>query len=237
MATRFGIDHDGRRLEVEPEGGWTGTRVRLFADGEPAGEVVTRGGRARLERDGFTIEARLAWHGNSIVSAELRAPGRDAVALEPEPGSAAARRERFARAHPGLYAARHVAKAVGKAVGPLLGIGLLIGLLPAISLPLPDLPAVPLPDLPSIPWPALDLPELRAPAWLLAFLATAKIWVPILVALAVAAREYRRRRRRGRGAGQEPSASRLSAASRPSHSDARSDIQRTVASSPSGRTR
>jgi hypothetical protein len=145
---------------------------------------------------------RLAWHGMAVTRAVLTAPGGSEVELEPEPGSAAARRARFAREHPGLYAARHAAKGVGKALGPLIGIGLLLGLLPRLSLPLPDLPRIPLPDLPSLPLPALDLPnlpdlpDLSVPAWLAALLATAKIWGPILVGIVLAVREYRRRRRR-----------------------------------------
>jgi hypothetical protein len=74
----------------------------------------------------------------------------------------------------------------------------LAGFLPEIDWPEIDLPAIPWPDidLPDIPWPDLDLPDLALPGWLLVVLATAKFWVPVLIAVGVAVTEVRRRSRR-----------------------------------------
>ena len=132
--------------------------------------------------------------------------------FEPPAGSRAARVLAFGRRHPRLYASRHVAGAVAKVLLGLLGVTVLLRSLlrPAVEwvrerVPDVDLPLVPWPELPRIPWPDIpwpdlpeipwpDLPDLHAPAWLLAVLATAKFWGPLLVALAVAVREVRRRR-------------------------------------------
>lgn len=62
---------------------------------------------------------------------------------------------------------------------------------PAITWPDVDLPAIPWPD---IDWP--DLPDLSLPGWLQAVIATAKYWVPVLVAVGVAAHEVERRKRK-----------------------------------------
>lgn len=122
--------------------------------------------------------------------------------FEPPPGTLAARLLAFQRRHPRLYAARHVVLAVGKVLLGLLGVALLAQLLLrrvvgwiAERLPHVDPPSIPWPDvdLPSIPWPDIDLPDLRLPGWLLAVMATAKYWVPILVAVGLAVREVRKR--------------------------------------------
>ncbi|MGH4026050.1 MAG: hypothetical protein ACRDRV_15855 [Pseudonocardiaceae bacterium] len=123
--------------------------------------------------------------------------------FEPPPGTFTARLLAFQRKHPRLYAARHVVLAVGKVVLGLLGVALLAQLILrrvvgwiAERLPHLDLTSIPWPDvdLPSMPWPDLDLPGLSPPGWLLAVLATAKYWVPILVAVGLAVREVRKRR-------------------------------------------
>ena len=195
MATRWGIDHDGRRLEIEPESQWSGETLHLFVDGEEVAQHKRQGSPITVSYDGLEVTAKLAWHGSSIISAELKA-GEDLVPLEPEPGSRAARKEQFKRERPGLYAARHVAKAVGKVLVPLLGLGLLLNLLPEISIDIPiDLPSIPFPDIPfpSIDLPSIDLPEL--PGWVKAIVESAKYWGPILVAIVIAVSEWRKRRR------------------------------------------
>ncbi len=194
MATRWGIDHGGRRLEIDCESQWSGETVRLYVDGDEVAHTKKQGSPITVIHDGLEVTAKLAWHGSSITSAELKAGDAEPVPLEPEPGSRAARREEFKRERPGLYAARHVAKAVGKLLVPLLGIGLLLNFLPEISIDIPiDLPAIPFPDLPSIPFPDIDLPE--PPGWVKAILEAAKYWGPILVAIVIAIREWRKRRR------------------------------------------
>jgi hypothetical protein len=111
------------------------------------------------------------------------------IRLAPEPGSAAARRERFEREHPSLYAARHVAKGVAQVAGAVIGIGFLIRLLPDVSLPLPGI------DLPDLPLPSIDL---EPPGWIQAILASKIYWLPIVLGLVIALREWRRRRPAGR---------------------------------------
>jgi hypothetical protein len=122
----------------------------------------------------------------------------------PPPGSVAARLAAFRRDHPRLWASRHVVLAAGKVALGLLGVAAFLRLLvaPVLEwlrglLPDIDLPAIPWPDidLPDIPWPDIDLPDLVLPPWLLAVAATAKFWVPILVAIGLAVVEVRRRRR------------------------------------------
>ncbi|MFI6519070.1 hypothetical protein ACIBF1_26180 [Spirillospora sp. NPDC050679] len=124
----------------------------------------------------------------------------DELPFSPPEGTRAHKREKFAREHPKVYAARHVALAAGKVLWPLLGIGL------AIKLPWPDMPwpdvHIPMPDvdLPSIPWPDVALPDIpwpdwQMPGWLKAILGTTKYWVPILIALGMAVGEYDRRKK------------------------------------------
>lgn len=192
MAKRFGIDHDGRRIEVQPHGDWSGTTVRLLLDGE---EVPHAKGskRVTVSADGLEVRTWLPWHGERFTRAELVVDGDRSrpIPLDPPPGTLAARREAFARRHPALYSAHHAVAGVGSVLLGLIGFSFLLQLLPAISIDLP-LPSIDLP-LPSIELPTLDLPE--PPAWLVAFLESAKYWGPILAGLAYAIVEYRRRRR------------------------------------------
>ncbi|MFI0487599.1 hypothetical protein [Actinomadura sp. 9N215] len=146
--------------------------------------------------------------GNGGEAAEGGEPEK--VAFEPAEGTRAARREALARAHPTLYASRHVAAAVGRVVFPLLGLGVLVRVLlrwiPRPDVPFPDVdaPSVPWPD---VSWPDLpDLPDVSAPPWLAVVLATAKFWAPILIAAGVTAREARRRKRAAAARGDDPPA-------------------------------
>jgi hypothetical protein len=187
MATRFGIDHEGRRVEIEPEGTWSGDVLRLYVDGEQVAEVKKHGSPITVAADGIEVTAQMAWYGGAVKTAELKA-GDTTLALEPEPGSRAARSEQFKRERPGLYAARHVAAGIGKVVLPLLAIGLGINLLPDIDV---DLPSLPLPSI-DVPLPSIALPE--PPGWVKAILESAKYWGPIAVGVVIAIREWRRRR-------------------------------------------
>ncbi|TDD13852.1 hypothetical protein E1287_43080, partial [Actinomadura sp. KC06] len=55
-AGRWRLDHDGRRLEVETaRAGWNRT-VRLFVDGEPAGDAATDWLKASLPYGGRSVE-------------------------------------------------------------------------------------------------------------------------------------------------------------------------------------
>lgn len=136
----------------------------------------------------------------------------DPVTFEPPAGTRAARREAFARAHPTLYASRHVAIATGQVLFPLLGLGALVKVLldwvpwPDVRFPDLDPPSIPWPDIPwpDVPWP--DLPDVSVPPWVGAILAAAKYAVPILVAVGVAAKEVERRKRSAAQQGEQPGA-------------------------------
>lgn len=164
---------------------------RIVLDGGEVGAVGVR-----LPQ--FTGPARrVTWYSpdtelGAVVAAQTGVGGTD---LDPEPGSKAAAREAWIRAHPNLHAARRTGAAVLGVVLPLLALWLLARISwPAIPWPDWDLPSIPWPDwdLPSIPWPDWDLPEL--PAWVRELLDKAQYVVPVVVAFALARAEVRRRR-------------------------------------------
>jgi hypothetical protein len=190
MPTAFSIEHDGRRVEVVPESSLSKDVVRLLIDGEVVAEAKPNGADTVVAGDGVEVRVVMPWHGVSITRAELVGP-EGPLPLAPDPGSAAARRERFAREHPGLYAVRHVAKGVAQVAAAVIGIGFLIRLLPEISLPLPSI------DLPDIPLPSIDLPDFALPGWVQAILASKIYWLPVVLGLVIALREWRRRRATG----------------------------------------
>jgi hypothetical protein len=197
-AERWGMDHDGRRVEVEREPSGLGQVLRLVVDGEQRSESKTSGGRTKLEDGQLTVDVRLAALG-SIRRAAILDAGGELVLLDPPPGTRAARLAELERRRPVLYAARHVVKAVGSVMLPLLGIGALIGLvlpaLPDIELPRVNLPDMSLPDLPDLPATSIEPPE-----WVKSVLSAAPYVVPIVIAIGVAAREVERQRKRRRRA-------------------------------------
>ncbi len=194
MPTRFSVEHDGRTIEVVPMTSLKRDRLQLYVDGELVDEAKPAQ-KVEVAGEGVTVAAKMAWHGTSVISADIVGADGERVPLAPEPGSVAARKQRFKEERPALYAARHAAAGVGKVVLPLLGIGLLLRFLPdfSIDLPLPSLEIdLPLPsiDLPSIPFPDITLPE-----WVRTVLNSAKYWGPILAGIVIAVREYRSRRK------------------------------------------
>jgi hypothetical protein len=196
--TAFSIDHGDRRIEVIPDSLWEKDRVRLLVDGAVVAETKTDGPRTKLVGGDVEVRVVMPWWGGSIKRAELVRDGGPALRLRPAPGTRAARRDAFERAHPRLFAARHVARGVTKALLAVVGVAFLFRLvLPAIPWPDIDLPDIPWPlvDLPEIPWPSIDLPDVALPAWVREVLNSAKIWGPILVGVVLAVRELRRRRR------------------------------------------
>jgi hypothetical protein len=208
MSKRFSIVHAGRRIEVEPGGGWTGTTVRLFVDGHEVAQA--KGGRRVVVRAvGLEVRTWPVWHGERLTRAELLVDGDAStlpIALDPPAGTLAARREAFARRHPAIGAARHPAAGVGKVLLGLIGLSFLLRLIPDISIDLP-LPAIHLPSI-DLPLPSIHLPML--PDWLRAIVDSAKYWSPIVAGLGYGAADYRRWRRQRatddapQGAGGEP---------------------------------
>lgn len=188
MPTAFSIEHDGRRIEVVPESTLTKDRVRLLIDGEPVAEAKPNGAKTVVAGGGVEVRVVMPWHGVTITRAELVGPDGP-VPLAPAPGSAAARRERLERERPGLYAARHLAKGVAQALAAVIGVGFAIRLLPDISLPV---------DLPQLPIPDIDPPSFEPPEWIAAILGSKAIWLPVILGLVIALREWRRRRPAGR---------------------------------------
>jgi hypothetical protein len=186
VPTTFSIEHDGRRIEVVPYSSLSKDRLQLLIDGDLVAEVKPNGADTVVAGDGVEVRVVMPWHGTSITRAELVSP-EGPVRLAPAPGSAAARREQIERERPGLYAARHVLKGVAQVVGAVLGIGLVIRFLPDISLPI-DLPDINL---------NIDPPSLDPPGWVAAIMASAKFWLPILLGVVIALREWRRRRPAG----------------------------------------
>jgi hypothetical protein len=192
MPTPFSIIHEGRRIDVVPESLWTADRVRLLVDGETVAETKANGPKTVLEGGGVKVRAVMPLWGGSVKRAELVLADGTTLRLEPAAGSRAARAHRFEREHPGLYAARHVAKGIGQALVAVLGLTLALNLLPGIPLPQVDLPEL---DLPSLPLRRPDLPDLELPGWVRAVLEAKKYWLPVLIGIALAVREWRRRHR------------------------------------------
>lgn len=172
------LDVEGRRIEVRPDSNWRKHTLRLSVDGEIFDESShTTHNRFKLEGEGFEIRARTNLMGN-VQRAEL-VRGEGNVLLAPEPGSPAAELEKLATDRPKVYAARHVGKSLAGILAGVLGLGALFGfLLPEIDL-------------------GINLPEIELPGWAQIAAKILGYAIPVLIASAIAVREYRRRRRRG----------------------------------------
>lgn len=137
--------------------------------------------------------------------------GREVVHFDPPPGSEAEARLAAIAASPWKRVLYPVAAGVGKSgwaiamilLLPILGrlvrpvIDWIAERMPDIDIPWPDI------SLPSIPWPDINLPSINLPAvnlpgWVEFLLEYSKVWVPLLigVALAVAAVRHSRKSRR-----------------------------------------
>lgn len=192
---RYVLDHEGRRYEIESESlGLIGDLARLFVDGEQVAEAKGELDAAKLEHEGLKIKVRWTLrHEIKQITAEL---ADQPLRFVPPDGTLLAKRDRWERDRPVLFALRHVAVATAQVAGTLLGIGAIIKLIlqPLLAkIPRPDwhLPEI---DLPSLPSP--DLPDFDAPGWLTVILATAKFWGPILIALGVALNEIDKNRKK-----------------------------------------
>lgn len=210
---RWHLTVDDRALEVAiTSSGW-GHEIVWRADGDEVTRKKTSDERVVLtDEEAGAIGVRLPkWTGparrvsyyapddqDAATQAHLGVGGVD---FDPEPGSAAAEREAWIRAHPHRYAARRVAAAVAGVAVPLLLLWLLARFaLPAVPWPdwdLPDLPFPDLPSLPQIPWPDIpwpDLPNWSLPGWVQAVLDVLRYLWPVLLAAVIAYAELKRRR-------------------------------------------
>ena len=201
--------HDGERehvVEITEAG--LARRLTWLVDGEEVATKKTSEDRAVLDGEGvgavgvrlprLTGPARRV----TLFEDEARAhTGLGGTDLDPEPGTRAAAREEWIRAHPHQHTARRTAVAVAGVVGPLLLFWLLSRIVVAVpwpdvdlpSIPWPDLPGIPWPDLPAIPWPDVDLPSIPwpdVPDWVET---AAKLVGPVLLAFLLARGEVRRR--------------------------------------------
>ena len=179
----------------------------LILDGEDHGAVRVRSSALGRTR-------RVTWWSSDARAGAVAtaAAGLGGTDLDPEPGSRAAEREAWIRAHPTAYALRRTAVATVKVAVPVLLAWLLARVaLPAIPWPDWSLPAIPWPDIrlpripwpdipwpdiswPAIPWPAIPWPSWSLPAWLEPVRRAAPFVVPVLVAALLARGEVRRRR-------------------------------------------
>jgi hypothetical protein len=192
----FTTQHRGRTVALVPDSLWERDRIRLLVDGEEVAETKANGPKTVLAGDGFEIRAVMPIWGGSVKRAELvPADGGAPVLLEPEPGTRAARRARFEREHPHLYASRHVVKGAAQVALAIIGLTFLLRFLPAIPWPDIDLPSIPLPhiDLPDIPLPQIDI---ELPEWIKAIARSKMYWLPIVVGIFLALGELERRKRR-----------------------------------------
>ena len=147
--------------------------------------------------------------------------GSEVVHFDPPPGSAAEARLEAIAASPWKRVVYPVAAGVGKSgwaiamivLLPLIG-RLLSPILDWIAERIPDID-IPWPDisLPSVPWPdislpTINLPEVNVPGWVEFLLEYSKVWVPLVVGVAIAvvavrhSRKSRRIKREWESAGE-----------------------------------
>lgn len=217
---RYTLEHRGHRFELHSAHGEKGTTYRLVLDGEQVAEQETVWRDPKFVLDELDLDVDLdeldltggkivatSWRRGRISSCHLVLPAKllgtdlgdrpERIPFEPPPGTRGHRAYRLKRDRPGLYAARHVVIGVGEVVVALLGIRLALKLIPWPDIDLPNLPNLPNLNLPDIPWPDVDLPDLPGlPGWLEAILEAKQYWLPIVIAVFVAAGELERRRRR-----------------------------------------
>ncbi|MCC6831846.1 MAG: hypothetical protein IT200_10920 [Thermoleophilia bacterium] len=209
MTERWTLIHDGHEHVVEIADAGLGKRLTWSVDGEEVASRRTGDQRVVLEDDragavGVRLPAltgparRVTLHpaGGELPPAAAARAGLGGIDLDPEPGSAAAARDAWIRAHPRWHVVRRAAAAaVGIAV-PLLAVWLLSRFaLPRIPWPDWSLPDPPLPDLPDIPWPEVPWPDWDLPAWVHAVIDAARFAGPVVIAVVLAVAEIRRRRR------------------------------------------
>ncbi len=211
---RWFLTHEGLEHVVEIEDAGLSRRITWTTDGMKTAARKTAEDRVVLDGgDHGAIGLRLAtfvgptrrvtWWDAALELGAVGAAhtGMGGIDLDPEPGSKAAQREAWIRAHPRQYAIRRTSAAVAKVLVPLLLLWLLARFaLPAIAWPDWDIPwpSIPWPSIPwpdwgfDIPWPNWSLPEI--PDWLRSLLDKVKYVWPVAIALVLARAELKRRR-------------------------------------------
>lgn len=200
---------------VEIDDAGLGRRITWTIDGEEIATKKTSDDKVVLDgHERGAIAVRLPtfigparrvtwWDGDTELGAAAAAlTGIGGVDLDPEPGSKAAVREEWIRAHPRKYAARRTAVAVAGVAVPLIVLWLLAQI-PILEIDWPDWDInIPWPDIPwpDIPWPTISLPEFSlfdftVPEWVKAVADKAKYVWPVVLAAVLANREVARRRR------------------------------------------
>lgn len=200
---------------VEIDDAGLGRRITWTIDGEEIATTKTSDDKVVLDgHERGAIAVRLPtfigparrvtwWDGDTELGAAAAAlTGIGGVDLDPEPGSKAAVREEWIRAHPRKYAAQRTAVAVAGVAVPLIMLWLLAQIpIPEIDWPDWDI-NIPWPDFPwpDIPWPTISLPEFSlfdftVPEWVKAVADKAKYVWPVVLAAVLANREVARRRR------------------------------------------
>lgn len=178
-------------------------KVSITADPPESGETTTNlsavtGPRMLMRSSVF----------NSAVRQVTFREGREIVHFDPPPGSEAEARLEAIAASPWKRVVYPLAAGVGKSgwaiamilLLPVLGrlispvINWVTERIPDIDIPWPDI------SLPSIPWPdislpSIDLPEVTLPGWVEFLLEYSKVWIPLLIGVAIAVVAVRQSRR------------------------------------------
>ena len=223
---RWHLAHQGLSLTIEIADAGLRRRVTWRVDGTEVASLVTSESRV-VEADpygavGLRLPSfrgparRVTFHPPTGDGADPLELGLGAAAaahagvggidFDPEPGSAAALREAWIRAHPRRYAVRRGLAAAARMVAPILLLWL-VGRFVLPTVPWPDWsiawpqipwPRIPWPEIPwpdwSLPWPDIAWPSWRLPRWVHVLVDAAKYVAPVLVALALARGEVARRR-------------------------------------------
>lgn len=147
---------------------------------------------------GPRVQIRSSAFATSVRQVTFR-DGQEVVHFDPPPGSAAEARLESIAASPWKRVVYPMAAGVGKAgwaiaaivLLPLLGrilepvLDWLLGFIPDVEIPWPDI------SLPSIPWPeitlpSIDLPDVTVPDWVEFLLEHSRVWVPLVIGVAIA---------------------------------------------------
>ena len=205
---RWLLEHGGAAhvVEIVPSG--VARRVTWTIDGEAVAAKTAHDDRVVLDGGEhgalavrlpalFGPARRVTWWsgGQTVGAVAAAAVGIGGLDFDPEPGSAAARREAWIRAHPRRYAARRIVARTAGLVAVIVATWLLTQVvLPTIPWPDWRLPSLPWPQIPwpSIPWPDWSPPTI--PEWLRTAARYAQFVWPLLLAALLVRAELRRRR-------------------------------------------